>query len=78
MVSEIRLFATAQYAAQIQFYQELLASRGVTVEWVEIEQLNARFLRQHPELALCLDQDGLWLSAEGMKMQPDWRGEISR
>lgn len=78
MVSEIRLFAEQACAAQAKYYQELLASRGVTVDVVEIEQLNARFLRQNPELGLCLDQHGLWLCAEGMKMQPDWRGEISR
>lgn len=78
MVSEIRLFAETEYSVQAQHYQQLLATRGVVVECVEIDQLNARFLRQHPELALCLDQDGLWLSAQGMKMQPDWRGEIPR
>ncbi|EPF70748.1 class I SAM-dependent methyltransferase [Acinetobacter rudis] len=78
MVSEIRLFATAEYTTQAQSYQTVLAERGVSTECVEIEQLNARFLRQHPELALCLDHEGLWLSAEGMKMQPDWRGETSR
>lgn len=78
MVSEIRLFAEQDYLAQAQSYQQLLASRGVAVEIVEIEQLNARFLRQNPALALCLDQHGLWLCAEGMKMQPDWRAEIPR
>lgn len=78
MISEIRLFATAEHAAQAQSYQTLFAERSVSVEWVEIKQLNARFLRQHPELALCVDHEGLWLSAEGMRMQPDWCGEISR
>lgn len=78
MVSEIRLFAVSSCLAQAQHYQSLLATRAVAVTVVDVEQLNARFLRQHPELALCLDEHGLWLSAEGMKMQPDWRAESSR
>lgn len=78
MVSEIRLFTPTACWTQAQHYQTLLAARGVVVTLVEVEQLNARFLRQHPELALCLDEQGLWLSAAGMKMQPDWRAESAR
>ena len=40
--------------------------------------MNARFLRLNPEMALVLDEDGLSLAANGMKMQPDWRAEIPR
>lgn len=29
-------------------------------------------------MALCVDENGLWLSANGMKMQPDWKAEIPR
>lgn len=49
----------------------MLHSRGVTVDLQPIEKLNARFLRLNPDLALCVDENGLWLSANGMKMQPD-------
>ncbi len=38
----------------------------------------ARELRLHPELALICDHGGLWLAANGMKMQPDWVGELPR
>ena len=52
-------------------------SRGVTVDLQPIEKLNA-VLRLNPDLALCVDENGLWLSANGMKMQPDWKAEIPR
>lgn len=51
---------------------------NVKVELKVVEQINARFLRQHPELCLMVDEKGLWLAAEGMKMQPAWYDEISR
>lgn len=38
----------------------------------------ARWLRQHPALALLVDAQGLWLAANGMRMQPDWAGEWPR
>jgi len=38
----------------------------------------ARELRLHPELVLICDHAGLWLAVNGMKMQPDWIGELPR
>ena len=78
MVSEIRLFTGAADHDKALSYQAVLGQRGVDVTLVEIEQLNARFLRLNPELALCVDEQGLWLSADGMKMRPDWQAEIPR
>jgi len=78
MVNPMRLYAVAEVKDQAEAVQQLLHTRGVVTELIEIEQLNARFLRQHPELALCVDHAGLWLSANGMKMQPDWMAEIPR
>jgi len=68
----------SDFQEKAQHYQNVLRSRGVTVELQLVEKLNARFLRLNPELALCVDENGLWLSANGMKMQPDWKAEISR
>ncbi|TCM60240.1 16S rRNA (guanine1516-N2)-methyltransferase [Acinetobacter calcoaceticus] len=78
MVSELRLYTETQYLTQAQSFQTVLAARGVTVAIEQIEQLNARFLRLHPDLALCIDAQGLWLCADGMKMQPDWIAELPR
>lgn len=78
MVSEIRLFVEHTFLEKAQQYSAVLSSRGVTVILESVEKLNARFLRLHPELALCVDEAGLWLSAQGMKMQPDWAAEIGR
>ena len=78
MVSEIRLFVEPQFQEKAQQYSDVLSSRGVQVNLEIIEKLNARFLRLHPDLALCADEAGLWLCANGMKMQPDWKAEVPR
>jgi 16S rRNA (guanine1516-N2)-methyltransferase len=78
MVSELRLYTEAEFQQQAQHYAAVLVSRGVAVSIEQIEKLNARFLRLNPDLALCVDEQGLWLCANGMKMQPDWQAEIPR
>nr|WP_171263415.1 class I SAM-dependent methyltransferase [Acinetobacter sp. ANC 4648] len=74
----MRLFTEPDNLQKAQHYQAVLSSRLVDVNIDVIEQLNARFLRLNPELALCVDKQGLWLSANGMKMQPDWKAESAR
>ncbi|MDH2020600.1 class I SAM-dependent methyltransferase [Acinetobacter ursingii] len=74
----MQLFSTASYLNAAHHYQQVLSQRGVEIDVCEVEQLNARFFRQHPDLALCVDEHGLWLCANGMKMQPDWKAEVSR
>lgn len=78
MVSDIRLYTAHECLEKAQQFSAVLFSRGVKVDVVEIEKLNARFLRLHPDLALCVDEQGLWLCANGMKMQPDWKAEMGR
>ena len=78
MVSEIRLFAERDFLEKAQHFNAVLSSRGVQSTIEAVEKLNARFFRHHPELALCVDQDGLWLCAQGMRMQPDWKAEVGR
>ena len=78
MVSEIRLFTETAFIQKAQSYQTVLSSRGVVVNIEIVEKLNARFLRLNPKMALCVDDAGLSLSANGMKMQPDWKAEIPR
>ena len=78
MVSEIRLFTESTFLEKAQSYQTVLSLRGVVVNTVVVDKLNARFLRLNPELALCVDEQGLSLCANGMKMQPDWKAEIPR
>lgn len=78
MVSEIRLFAEHDFQEQAQQYSDVLSARGVAVNIELVDKLNARFLRFNSALALCVDVDGLWLCANGMKMQPDWKAEIGR
>ena len=53
------------------------AGQPLDIQMAE-EPFSARWLRCHPELALLLDEQGLWLSANGMRMQPDWWGEWPR
>lgn len=78
MVSELRLFVEDAFQEKAQQYSAVLFSRGVGTHVQCVEKLNARFLRLNPDLALCVDADGLWLSANGMKMQPDWSAEMAR
>ena len=72
------LYSEPQFTEKAQHYVDVLFLRGVAVQLEMIEKLNARFLRLNPELALCVDGDGLSLCANGMKMQPDWQAEIPR
>ncbi|WP_297428042.1 class I SAM-dependent methyltransferase [uncultured Acinetobacter sp.] len=74
----LRLYTEQTCVDQAQHYAAVLGTRGVSVAIDVIEKLGPRFLRLNPELALCVDQDGLWLAANGMKMQPDWKGETGR
>lgn len=78
MVSVIRLYTESAHLDKAQQFKAVLFARGVEVELEQIEKLNARFFRLNPELALCVDVDGLWLCANGMKMQPDWQAEVGR
>lgn len=78
MVSEYRLFTELEFQEKAQQYNAVLSSRGVSVNIQVTEKLNARFFRLNPELALCVDAEGLWLCANGMKMQPDWKAEVGR
>ena len=74
----IQLYSEAAHLDQAQQFQQILAQRGVMAEVMQVEHINARFLRHHPDMALVVDAAGLWLSAEGMKMQPAWVDEIGR
>lgn len=78
MVSELRFYAEQSHIEQAQQYIVVLEQRGVVAQLEIVEKLSSRFLRLNPDLALCADQDGLWLCANGMKMQPDWVGEMGR
>jgi len=78
MVSDLRLYTESACLEKAQSYQAVLSLRGVNVNIEMVEKLNARFLRLNPELALCVDETGLSLCANGMKMQPDWKAEIPR
>lgn len=77
-VLEFSLYFVQEHHPQATAWQQRLAELNVHITLCAVEQLNARFLRQHPNLALLVDEDGLWLSANGMKMQPAWQDELHR
>lgn len=68
----------AEYEHSFQQLQARFAELDVKLEGYVVEKINSRFLRLNPDMALVLDEDGLSLSANGMKMQPDWCAEIPR
>lgn len=68
----------AEYEQSFQQLQARFAELDVKLEGHVVEKINSRFLRLNPDMTLVLDEDGLSLSANGMKMQPDWCAEIPR
>ncbi|MEC7119073.1 MAG: class I SAM-dependent methyltransferase [Pseudomonadota bacterium] len=69
----------APYHAQALDWQARLADQSIQLAVEQhAEPLRAKDLRAAPELALLLDQQGLWLAADGMRMQPDWLGQLPR
>lgn len=72
------LYGTSSDVVIAEQWQQRLAALNVATELCIVEKLSARFLRLHPELSLLVDHDGLWLAANGMKMQPAWHEELHR
>lgn len=72
------LYAAPEHESCALAWQKQLSDLNVhtRIEWVD--EINARFLRFHPELSLIVDENGLWLAANGMKMQPAWQAEMPR
>ncbi len=77
-IAEFVLYCTAEQRLQAEQWQHRLAQLQVSSDIDVVEQINARFLRQHSQPALIVDEQGLWLAANGMKMQPAWHEEIPR
>lgn len=59
-------------------WQQRLNDAGVVSDLQVVDSMNARHLRLHPQMSLIYDQQGLSLAANGMKMQPDWVGQLLR
>lgn len=74
----IHLPHTAQQAHAVQQWFALNADDYVLELEEQAETPTARELRKRPELGLIYDEQGLWLAANGMKMQPDWVGQLQR
>ncbi len=83
MGTNVRLIHLPQTVAQAQVVQQWFVQNAgdYDIQLVLEEQAEtptARELRTHPELSLIYDEQGLWLAANGMKMQPDWVGQLPR
>ena len=74
----IHLPETRQQAQSLQQWFVLNAADYALVLVEQAETPTARELRQQPELSLIYDDQGLWLAVNGMKMQPNWVGELPR
>lgn len=66
------------YLEQAATWQQQFSQLDIDTVIHPVEKLAARHLRQHPDLAFTLDDSGLSLAANGMKMQPDWLGQMHR
>lgn len=67
-----------EFEEKAQHIQKRLTEKGIFIVLSVVDRIQSKFLRLHPELALVVDQDGLSLTALGMKMQPAWQAEIGR
>lgn len=74
----MNIWYLSDYEAQVNEVVQRLKKRGVNTTPQVADKINAKFLRLNPTLALVFDQDGLSICANGMKIQPDWSGEIGR
>ena len=72
------IYYTTEHVENAQYWQSRLADLMVQSQLIEAEKINNKFLKLHPDLALMVDEDGLWLTANGMKMQPAWQDEVPR
>ena len=75
----MNLYTQPSCVAAAQAWQQQLVAAGHALDLVVVEQpFAARWLRQMPALGLLCDEQGLWLAADGMRMQPDWVGQLPR
>lgn len=74
----MNFYAVADLKAQAEFWQEQLNQLNYQVNLILVEQINIKFLRTNPDLSLILDDDGVHLAWNGMKMQPAWHDELYR
>ncbi len=76
----LRLIHLPETRAQATAASDWLAAHGVALPMLTEQSATptARELRLQPELTLICDLEGLWLAANGMKMQPNWLGELPR
>lgn len=75
----MKLYYQPQDLETAHIWVQQLKDAGQALEVLAVDQpFAARWLRQHPDLALLCDEHGLWLAADGMRMQPDWIGQLSR
>ncbi|KAA8731858.1 rRNA methyltransferase [Acinetobacter qingfengensis] len=75
---EFSLYAIPQHGVLAEQWHTRLTELNIRVDYRQVDQLNARFLRLNPQLCLLVDELGLWLAANGMKMQPAWHEETHR
>ena len=72
------IYYTTEHAENAQYWQTRLADLTVQSQLIEAEKINNKFLKFNPNLSLMVDAGGLWLTANGMKMQPAWQDEVPR
>ncbi len=78
MVMSLGCWVQTGFEPQATVYQQQLMQLGIDVQLEYVEQINTKQLKQHADLLLVVNQQGLSLAANGMCMQPDWIGQLAR
>lgn len=78
MVMRLDCWVQTGFEQQAMVYQQQLLELGVLVDLHYVETINTKQLKQHDGLLLVVNAEGLSLAANGMRMQPDWVGQLAR
>ncbi len=78
MVVSLDCWVQTGFEQQAVIYQQQLLELGVSMQLQYVEKINTKQLKQHDDLLLVVNAQGLSLAANGMSMQPDWVGQLAR
>ena len=78
MVVSLDCWVQTGFEQQAVIYQQQLLELGVSIQLQYVEKINTKQLKQHDDLLLVVNAQGLSLAANGMSMQPDWVGQLAR
>ncbi|XID76008.1 class I SAM-dependent methyltransferase [Alkanindiges sp. WGS2144] len=78
MVVSMLLLSNRCGADQLLHWQQQLKNLNIEIIPKFEASFGSKVLTQYQEPLFIVDEKGLWLAANGMRMQPDWVGQLAR